>query len=70
MTNRTQPNTQLNHFKATVVKAFTLLQQSYFFAGTVFCRFQSFNMWSSDAVISTGSTGWNTRARMPSKWLQ
>ena len=48
----------------------TLLQHTYFFAGTVFCRFHSFNMWSSEAVISTGSTGWKTRARMPSKWLQ
>ena len=62
-----------SHLKAFIVKAFNkkwLPQQSYFFAGTVFCKFHSFSMWSSDAVISTGSTGWNTRARMPSKWLQ
>lgn len=43
--------------------------QSYFLAGAVFCRFHIFSVWSSEAVMRTGSTGWNVRARMPSKWL-
>lgn len=40
---------------------------TYFLAGTVFWRFHNFNVWSSEAVMRTGSTGWNARARTPSK---
>jgi len=43
---------------------------TYFLAGTVFCKFQSFRVWSSEAVTSTGSTGWKANARTPSKWLR
>lgn len=42
---------------------------TYFLAGTVFWRFHNFNVWSSDAVIKTGSTGWNAKDLTPSKWL-
>lgn len=59
--------------EATIKLAFSILYKfksfTYFFAGTVFCKFQSFNVWSSEAVIKTGSTGWNARALTPSKWL-
>ena len=43
---------------------------SYFLAGAVFCRFHILSVWSSEAVTRTGSTGWKTRARIPSKWLR
>lgn len=42
---------------------------SYFLAGAVFCRFHILSVWSSEAVMRTGSTGWNVKARIPSKWL-
>lgn len=44
-------------------------KKSYFFAGAVFCKFHIFNVWSSEAVIKTGSTGWKARPLIPSKWL-
>ena len=34
----------------------------------VFCRFHIFRVWSSLAVIKTGSEGWKARERTPSKW--
>lgn len=43
---------------------------THFLAGAVFCRFHIFSVWSSEAVTSTGSTGWKVSARMPSKWLR
>lgn len=42
----------------------------YFLAGTVFCRFHSLRVLSSDTVTRTGSTGWKARALTPSKWLR
>ena len=39
-------------------------------AGTVFWRFHNFKVWSSEAVINTGSVGWKPRALTPSKWLR
>lgn len=45
-------------------------KDTHFLAGAVFCRFHIFSVWSSEAVTRTGSTGWNVRARMPSKWLR
>lgn len=42
---------------------------SHFLAGTVFCRFHSLTVWSSEAVTRTGSTGWKARLRTESKWL-
>jgi hypothetical protein len=43
------------------------LNKNYFFAGTVFCKFHNFNVWSSEAVNKTGSTGWKAKALTPSK---
>lgn len=44
-------------------------KKSYFFAGAVFCKFHIFSVWSSEAVINTGSTGWKASPLIPSKWL-
>lgn len=44
--------------------------KTYFLAGTVFWRFHSLRVWSSETVTNTGSTGWKARARTPSKWLR
>lgn len=43
---------------------------AYFLAGTVLVRFHSFRVWSSDTLTRQGSTGWNAKARTPSKWLR
>lgn len=41
-----------------------------FLAGAVLCRFHSLRVWSSEAVTSSGSTGWKARLRTESKWLR
>lgn len=43
------------------------MKSTCFLAGTVFWRFHSLRVWSSETVTSTGSTGWKARARTPSK---
>lgn len=43
---------------------------AYFLTGVVFCRFHILSVWSSEAVMRTGSVGWNARPRMASKWLR
>lgn len=47
-----------------------VFNMSHFLAGAVFCRFHILSVWSSEAVMRTGSTGWKLRARIPSKWLR
>lgn len=54
----------------TVGSVHWMWRYSYFLAGAVFCRFHILSVWSSEAVTRTGSTGWKTRARIPSKWLR
>lgn len=60
--------------KQTYIFIYTTPQPSYkstcFLAGTVFWRFHSLRVWSSETVTNTGSTGWKARARTPSKWLR
>jgi len=45
----------------------TKMEFTNFFAGTVLWRFHNFSVWSSLAVMRTGSVGWKTSALTASK---
>lgn len=60
----------ISHEKEYKNKKKLYIQYTHFLAGTVFCKFHNFSVWSSDAVMRTGSTGWKAKARTPSKWLK
>ena len=61
--DKTGPVWALNVYTGSTSKA------ADFLAGIVFCKFHNFKVWSSEAVMRTGSVGWKPRARTPSKWL-